>query len=566
LSKKSIDPKITARLLQVLGQELSDDSAGQDILARFKKAPKTNLQELTDYLKHRLEDTEFKEKLSAAQELPDELRTSISGGHVERLIQIASANTVNINPGIPLPIGLAAVIVGVIAVTILLISNLPKRTPPMSENGFNVAVAGFAMIDAKGEASSSEISRQFSDGLFATIENETKQLPPALQIELRGPKDVGIVANDDQASEIADHLKATILIYGRIEKDDQGFYQVEPRFFVKDQRTFSYGSEVTGPEYLGRPITGLTVGPNQQFDFNIKLNARSQALQSIFRGLAYFSIPNYEGAAVEFKDAVNTPHWDPDEGQEVAYLLLGTAKLRAWDLIQNPEPLDEAAEAFNKAYELDPDYVRNYLGLGAVVFAQAQTPNESKTGIGSVDRDKLVESINWYSGGLHQTQPLEAYIPAKAAFGLGQAYLLGFEFRVIEGSKELSLQYFRKVIEEYQTKQAPDLAWFAANAHAGLGRLAGHDEDWATMSDEYRLGAAMLRDMQTGGDPPLSDPLNLWIARFWSNAGFAEVKRNDLGRAQEYYTRAIEISSETVSKEERDQWQETLDLIKKRIP
>jgi hypothetical protein len=111
-----------------LSKELSDDPVGQDILARFKQAPKTNVQELTDYLEYRLDDTEFREKLSAAQELPDEMRTIISGGHIERLIQIASANTVNINPGIPLPVGLAAVIIGIVSLTILILSILPKRS------------------------------------------------------------------------------------------------------------------------------------------------------------------------------------------------------------------------------------------------------------------------------------------------------------------------------------------------------------------------------------------------------------------------------------------------------
>jgi TPR repeat protein len=309
----------------------------------------------------------------------------------------------------------------------------------------------------------------------------------------------------------------------------------------------------------------LTLGPKGQFDFNIKLNARSQALQAIVRGLAYFSIHDYDAAADEFRDAVNIPHWEPDEGQEVAYLLLGTAKLRAWDLIQNPEPLLEAAETFNKVYELDRDYVRGYLGLGAVAFAQAQTPNVLNTGIGSVDRDKLIESIKWYSDALDQTQLPQAYIPAKAAFGLGQAYLLGYEFHVIEESKELALQRFQQVIEEYQSKKVSDLAWFAAHAHAGLGRLAGLDGDWPAMSDEYRLAIAILKDMQSG-DPPPSHPLNLWIARFWSYAGFAEVKRNDLKRAQDYYSYAIEVGTETAGKEELVKWQEALDGIKNKEP
>jgi hypothetical protein len=98
-----------------------------------------------------------------------------------------------------------------------------------------------------------------------------------------------------------------------------------------------------------------------------------------------------------------------------------------------------------------------------------------------------------------------------------------------------------------------------------LGRLAGLDSDWTTMSDEYRLAIAILKDMQTG-ETPLSDPLNLWIARFWSQAGFAEAQRNDWKQAEDYYSDAIAIGSETVGKEELANWQDNLDGIKNKEP
>lgn len=563
MDEQPIDPKVPSQILGVLRKGLSDDPIGQKLLARFRRSAGKNAKDLTDHVNQRLStDKAFMERLAQDPRLPPEMRANIYGGRVDRLIQIAEAGTVNIFFGMPVWIGLSAVITAVLAVSGLVLTLIPKPLPPMGK-GFNVAVAEFVMVDPSGKVSSSEISRQFSESLFNTIENETRSLPAALAIEFRGPKAIGRVADDDAAKAAAARHHTTILIYGSVQRDAQGYYQIEPRFNVTDT-TFTYGGEVTGPDYLGQPITGLTLGPDEQFEFNTTLNARSQALQGIVRGLAYFSIRKYESAADEFRDAVNTPHWEPHEGQEVAYLLLGAAKLRVWDLIQNPEPLPEAAEAFNKAYELDHDYVRSYLGLGAVALAQSQILSESRTGIGGVDKDKLMESIHWYSACLNQTEPRQAYIPTKAAYGLGQAYLLGYEFHVIDGSKELAQKYYRQVIEEYQSEQVLDLAWPAAHAHAGLGRLASRESDWATMSDEYRLAIDVLKKMQSAGDPRPSDPLNLWIARFWSNAGFAELQRNDLERAQDYYSRAIEIGSETVSKEEMDKWQENLDLIKKR--
>jgi hypothetical protein len=132
--------------------------------------------------------------------------------------------------------------------------------------------------------------------------------------------------------------------------------------------------------------------------------------------------------------------------------------------------LPAAADAFNKAYYINPGYVRNYLSLGAVAVAQAQIANESKTGIGKVDKAKLVEGINWYSAGLDQIQPPQAYIPTKAAFGLGQAYLLGYEFHVIDGPKELGRKYFQQVIEEYQAKVSD---WHGSRALLAPGWAPG---------------------------------------------------------------------------------------------
>jgi hypothetical protein len=123
----------------------------------------------------------------------------------------------------------------------------------------------------------------------------------------------------------------------------------------------------------------------------------------MFRGLAYFSVRNYDSAAGEFQNAIDTPSWETNEGQEVAYLLLGTVWLRSWDLLQNPDVLPKASDAFNEAYEINPNYARNYLGLGAIAIAQAQIPNEAGTGIGAVEKAKLLEGIN---SGLHADQSL----------------------------------------------------------------------------------------------------------------------------------------------------------------
>jgi tetratricopeptide (TPR) repeat protein len=244
---------------------------------------------------------------------------------------------------------------------------------------------------------------------------------------------------------------------------------------------------------------------------------------------------------------------------------LGAAQLRAWDLIQNPDVLSDASDTFNMVRRLNPDYPRSYLGLGDVAWAESQILNADGTGIGSINKDKLDEAIQWYKAGLVVEQPAQAYIPVKSAFGLGQAYLLGYEFHVIDNSREPAQQFFQQVIESHQAeKNTGDLVWFAAHAHAGLGRLAALDQDWNTMSEEYRKAVTIWDDSQRIF--PNTKPTNIWIARFWSNAAFAEEKLAHPDKAREYYELAIKIGKGVVGSEELANWQSALDRLKKGSP
>jgi tetratricopeptide (TPR) repeat protein len=426
--------------------------------------------------------------------------------------------------------------------------------------GFNIAVAEFAMIDASGHVTSSEVGLQFSNDLFETIETDVKRLPPALSIELRKPEDVGLVGDDECAEEKATDINATILIYGYVRLDADGFYEIEPKFHILDKAAFNYGSEVTGPERLGRSISELTLDQEGRFNFNVKLNSRTQALKFIVTGLAHFFIGEYESAVFDFQKAIDTPDWDPQDGQEVAYLLLGTAQLRSWDLIQNPDVLSLAADAFTEANFLKPNYYRSHLGLGAVALAQAQELNSERTGIGSVDIEKLNEAIEWFSAGLDHDHPPQAYIPTKSAFGLGQTYLLGAEFNILDNAHESASAFFEQVIDQYRDENnTVDLNWFAAHAYAGLGRLAGLDGNWAVMSEEYRQAIIILESIQP-------NPPNLWIARFWSYAGFAEEKLTNQTQAREFYERAISAGEGVVSAEEMEGWRLVTDRLKQGSP
>jgi hypothetical protein len=187
---------------------------------------------------------------------------------------------------------------------------IPKPLPSMGQ-GFNVAVAEFVMVDANDETRTSDVSSQFSDGLFETIENGVKALPPSLAFDLRGPKDMDPVIDDISAARVANDINATVLIYGQVRAIAGGKYTVEPHFYISDRATFNYGSEITGPDNLGTPITDLTLSQNGKFNFNEDLDARIRALRGIIRGLGLFYVDDYKSAEEEFRAAINVPNWDP---------------------------------------------------------------------------------------------------------------------------------------------------------------------------------------------------------------------------------------------------------------
>jgi|GEM_PF-1556741 len=434
----------------------------------------------------------------------------------------------------------------------------PTPIPPMPSSGFNIAVAQFSLLDATGHLTSTEESREVSGWLFDAITKEIDLLPSSLRANKRGPVEIGMIEGTDadtratKASVVARQHNATLLIYG-VLTEDGGAYSMELEFFVSSTG-FDYGSEILGPGRLGVAVPySMPLGdPATVAGVNEKLNARAQALQHIVAGLAQFYIRRYDKALLEFQDAEHTEHWQPDEGQEVVYMLEGAARLRA----DNPEAgreqrlhaLDEAARAFERARQLNPSYARSYLGLGTVALQQAsiRKPTDAAT---------LAEATRWFSASLSaRDQPPLAYVPAKTAYGLGQAHLLGSEQNLPGWSADQARRFFTQVITTYAAEPVPDLAWYAGHSHAYLGALAAREKDWPTMSSEYQKAVDLLRTI-------LVNPPNNWIAYYWSNVAYAEKQSNNLDAAGAAYRHALEIGRGAVSPVDLENWQRALDRL-----
>jgi tetratricopeptide (TPR) repeat protein len=429
--------------------------------------------------------------------------------------------------------------------------NQLNQLPPM-DGGFNVAVAEFTMLGEDGQATVTELSQDVSRLFFDALEIEVKGMRSASRPRIRGPQDVGPVLGDDpiarnlNAAKVAAKHNASILVYGVVSDGNHG-HEVSLEFYVPDE-AFGYGSEAAGPNRLGQPFPFT---PPLDSDENDKLGARVEGLRSIVSGLLEFSEGRYEQAWADFKWAADISAWLPEEGKEVAWLLMGAAKLRAYDFATAPEQLPLAWAAFDEARDLNPDYARSYLGLGAAVLEEAKIVEGAE--LVGVDESKLIDAEGLYlTSRSASDQPALAYVPAKAAHGLGQVHLLGFEKGLSGWSGQEAWDAFQQVIDNYETADEPaDLAWYAADAHAQMGLLAGHNGDWETMVDECRTAIRILSDL------PGSSPQK-WIARYWSWMAIAQRELGQMDDACHAYEQAIEIGTSTVSDAELQVWRDKL--------
>jgi hypothetical protein len=444
---------------------------------------------------------------------------------------------------------LLALIVG-----LLVYQLMPK---PMAPTGYNVAVATFGAQDETGAVRATDVSREISDWFFAAVENDVKKLPTALQYDLRGPADIGVITGDTPearaaaARQVADKFNAAVLIYGQVFERN-GEQYVQPEFYVSDQDTFFYADALIGPNRLGAPIPfRLPLDAPAQAAINQQLDARRRVLQHVLIGLGYFFIDDYAQAELEFRTAASDPGWPDEAGKEIAYLLIGAAALRQYDVITRPEPLDDAELAFQRAYQINENFARAHLGLGIVALERAQILNHERTEPETVNGRFLADAGRWYASGRDAPDQLPSeYVALKADFGLGQVFTLGFQFGVPGYALDKARGFFQNVITAVSQSEPGYLNRFEALAHGGMGWVAALDQDFAGMAEEYRTANAIWESLPAGQS-------ERDVARNWSRIGYAELQMEHLCNALEAYRMAVTIGEAAqVGEGELDLWQQ----------
>lgn len=479
------------------------------------------------------------------------------------------------NVSTPTSLAVILVIIVLASLTALILYVLfPEwfTTPVMPEGAFNIAVAQFISADDTTHWVDEATAQRLSNILFGSIQRKIRQNQG---IVLWEPAQAGPISGSDpliraaNAEKIAPAKNMSLLIYGVIRPTAEG-YQLEPEFYISPEG-FTYAPELLGPNKFGRAIlvrSELLNNPsNRAIAAELDTQLEVESFQQLILGLADFYDGEYNQAYLKFALAADIIAED-----EVIYLLMGAAKLRAYGpgLPEGESLLLAASKAFSRAAQINPNYARSYLGLGAVAMQQAVRPDP-------VDEAELTQAERWYQVGLNlPDQPPSAHIPIKSYYGLGQVYWYRYQPDITYDRNQLcpyilnsvapdpaadqARHYYQAVFDGYQANPSNELAWFAGHALAQAGWIEGSQGNWAGMTANSQEAIRVLSRMAA---PPQD-----WIALYWSWAAEAEICLNNLAKACNFFERAL-LAGENVDPARRRaftgeqlvEWQAQLDRL-----
>ncbi len=347
------------------------------------------------------------------------------------------------------------------------------RTVKQMTGEWNVAVAGFSSLDTdlrRGDVVliSSVFSNRFSQ------EMESLGSDANLIVQVWAPQQVNrsITGNTTEkraieAEKIAREINADMLIYGTIQQVD-GAYVLQPEFYIRAENYYE-ADELIGQHRFGGPITIFATRDTlpSQVPLNIELARRSGILALVARGLSLYLVHSYDHALQLFTQANQSDLWSNPDGQEVVYLLQGNAAIRN-------QQFELARLAYEQTIQIEPGYGRGYLGLGNIAYMQAL--DASNQVVSRSDQGGLDQAITYFEQALQAAiQPPSANIPSKAAFGLGQVYMV--KWFAGQDTRALAVEQFNLVLTNYGNGENHHLQELASEAHGRLGVIYRQEGD-----------------------------------------------------------------------------------------
>ncbi len=377
----------------------------------------------------------------------------------------------------PIAVGLG--VIGLLLATILWFV-IPK-TDAVMKGQFNVAVAEFSVQDGEGKPMRGEDGSLLANYVEQQIETQFSEieLNKSIPYDVWGPKETGIVMGDTTearsaaAAELARQIHAHVLIYGVIISDGARS-RFMPEFYV-NHASFQDASEITGEHEIGSQVRlALPFVDSIQAVENPALAGRVNAMDLITIGLAYYSVDNFENAALYLEKAAAESRWLETSGKEVVYLLIGNAYVRWASRDNDSQYISDAAKNYAEALRIKPEYGRGLVGQANVLYLEALGSLDNL----QIDPVKLDEADALVTQALAlKGQPENANIPAKAHFNRGQIDLARFRAQVSgEDWLARAKDEFIFVTQDYEAGDTA-LESLASHSYFRLGVIAYYQGD-----------------------------------------------------------------------------------------
>lgn len=254
--------------------------------------------------------------------------------------------------------------------------------PPVMSGRFNVAVAEFGVLQDDGRLQTTDFGSYLSDRVYSALLAEQEQnpnleglAPGDLEIWRTGQGEtppnvsIGLVADAEQAAQLAANLNADMLIYGTLHTEGDPD-SLELQFYYASPGLSSEPDAIVGRHRLGEPIA-IRVSYAQdptlaKTAVDAPLQTRAQALAWLTTAMTLdLSGKQSEALAVLLRAEEALGDWSPQDGKELLYFFIGRTALR---LHQH----GQAINAFQRAIDINSKYANAYLGLGTVFFDRAQ--------------------------------------------------------------------------------------------------------------------------------------------------------------------------------------------------
>ena len=247
--------------------------------------------------------------------------------------------------------------------------------------GFNIAVARFkidnyeSIDDELIQDDLDEASETFPQQIATFFAENRARLPADLREGyVVGPDRFDLEAHgEDSLREKSKELNAKVLIYGNLAKKSSISWDIELHFYISDFVLTERMPQFVNEETLGRPISyriGHSDEPTQE------LQKRLELLIYIISGLTYYNLAStdsYQQASAIFCDtAQDAVESGLNEGAEVLYLYCAQTKIGlSWLLREGSQRdsqlLDEGLQAYQKALDVNPDYLKAQVNRAAVL-------------------------------------------------------------------------------------------------------------------------------------------------------------------------------------------------------